>query len=132
MPLFLNTAAFVLQGFAHCLDMARHHVAAVHDVTVGYPDFVPQNERTLLAGVLPRESARVLLAPPFSDRCVRAVHFHCQRYDISKVRPTVATGLSFPHCAVQIPTDEAQLATWLGDVWREKDVRFAVASTSLF
>ncbi|MBN3326331.1 LCLT1 acyltransferase, partial [Atractosteus spatula] len=64
-------------GFTFIVDMLRRgdNLDAIHDITVAYPQNVPQTERHLLAGMFPRE-----------------IHFHVSRYPVSTL-PTGAPQL---------------------------------------
>ncbi|CAL9687069.1 unnamed protein product [Knipowitschia caucasica] len=55
-------------GFTHIVDMLRKgdNLDAVHDITVAYPQNIPQTERHLVLGLFPRE-----------------IHFHVQRFEAS-------------------------------------------------
>ncbi|XP_011310828.1 lysocardiolipin acyltransferase 1 [Fopius arisanus] len=70
LPLYSHTLHPKTTGFSH---LARHlqgseYLDAIYDLTVGYPDYVPQSEVDLIRGKLPRE-----------------VHFHVQRIPASQV-----------------------------------------------
>lgn len=54
-----------MKGFKKSVDSLRSTVDAVWDVTLGFPDYVPETEKSLLEGKFPQE-----------------VHFHVKRYDI--------------------------------------------------
>jgi len=57
-----------LRGFSYAVELLRSNVDAVYDLTVGYPDSVPDSEKTLFSGKFPSE-----------------IHFHCKRYDIKSL-----------------------------------------------
>ncbi|XP_050533269.1 lysocardiolipin acyltransferase 1-like isoform X2 [Daktulosphaira vitifoliae] len=64
-------------GFVFLTDTMRKNkqIEAVYDITIGYPDLIPQNEIDALCGVFPKN-----------------VHFHIKRYDISDL-PKSTDGL---------------------------------------
>ncbi|XP_067277974.1 lysocardiolipin acyltransferase 1 [Pseudorasbora parva] len=64
-------------GFTFIVDMLRKgdNLDAVHDITVAYPQNIPQTERHLVLGLFPRE-----------------IHFHVQRYAAAAL-PVGAPGL---------------------------------------
>lgn len=62
-----------VKGFQHIVTAMRNDISSVIDITMGYPDVVPQNESDLLAGRFPHE-----------------IHFHVKRYDITSLPDTDA------------------------------------------
>ncbi|XP_050435656.1 lysocardiolipin acyltransferase 1-like isoform X2 [Adelges cooleyi] len=64
-------------GFVFLTDIMKKNkqIDAVYDLTIGYPDSIPQNELDALCGVFPRN-----------------VHFHIKRYGVSEL-PKSAEGL---------------------------------------
>jgi lysocardiolipin and lysophospholipid acyltransferase len=64
-------------GFNHILGLIKPHSKAIYDVTIGFPDLIPQNEKLLIRGTYPKE-----------------VHFHVQRYEISELPENTSKWLS--------------------------------------
>ncbi|XP_065152057.1 lysocardiolipin acyltransferase 1 [Paramisgurnus dabryanus] len=62
-------------GFTFIVDTLRKggNLDAVHDITVAYPQNIPQTERHLVLGLFPRE-----------------IHFHVQRYPLSSLPRSAA------------------------------------------
>ncbi|KAI7790344.1 lysocardiolipin acyltransferase 1 isoform X2 [Triplophysa rosa] len=62
-------------GFTFIVDTLRkgNNLDAVHDITVAYPQNIPQTERHLVLGQFPRE-----------------IHFHVQRYPVSSLPRSTA------------------------------------------
>ena len=49
----------------------RGNIDAIYDITVGYPDYIPENEMGLFAGKFPKQ-----------------IHLHCKRYPIETIPTT--------------------------------------------
>lgn len=57
-----------VKGWTHVVSVLRDSVDAVWDMTIAYPDLIPQTEKTVFTGQFPKE-----------------VHFHLKRYDIRDI-----------------------------------------------
>lgn len=57
-----------VKGFQHTVSKLRNTVDAVWDISIGYPDFIPQTEESVFQGKFPKE-----------------VHFHFKRYAIEEI-----------------------------------------------
>lgn len=92
-------------GFTFIVDTLRRgdNLDAVHDITVAYPQNIPQTERHLLAGVFPRE-----------------IHFHVQRFEAASV-PAGAAALQV-WCQERWREKELRLQRFYGTVPRCFDV----------
>jgi len=56
------------RGWQHTMSVLGDSVDAVYDITIGYPDLVPQTEKALMNATLPKE-----------------IHFHVKRYDVKNL-----------------------------------------------
>lgn len=56
------------KGFIYTVQLLRGNIDSIYDMTVGYPDFVPESETAMFKGLFPKE-----------------IHFHCKRYPISEI-----------------------------------------------
>lgn len=83
--------------------LQRNALDAVYDVTLVYPDVVPQTERMLLRGLFPKQ-VKVHLARYVSDVMVRVIVYNNCRY------PTAV-----------LPRSEEGLKYFLEERWREKE-----------
>jgi len=57
-----------VKGFQYVISTLRENIDAVYDITLGFPDRIPQNEDSLWTGKLPQQ-----------------VHFHVKRYAIKDI-----------------------------------------------
>ena len=81
---------------------------SVYDVTIAYPDEIPEKEKDLVEGKIPQQ-----------------VHFHIKRYILDDTVIEFLIKTSWPFCrhsAQSLPTTFIGLEKWLQELWREKDV----------
>ena len=86
---------------------------AIYDVTIAYPDNLPETEADLAYGSIPSE-----------------IHFHIKRYystlhtlvhQIKSDQHRNFKSWFFRHSVQTVPTTWIGLEKWLQEVWREKD-----------
>jgi hypothetical protein len=56
------------QGFVYMVQRLRGHVDAVYDMTIAYPDGLPQSELDLLKGCFPKEIHVHTKVPRFATK----------------------------------------------------------------
>ena len=54
-----------VKGFQSILMLLNKNIESVYDITIGYPDIIPQNESYLVKGVTPS-----------------TIHFHVKQYNV--------------------------------------------------
>eukprot|EP01102_Stenamoeba_stenopodia_P014778 TRINITY_DN4953_c0_g1_i1.p1 TRINITY_DN4953_c0_g1~~TRINITY_DN4953_c0_g1_i1.p1 ORF type:complete len:401 (-),score=103.45 TRINITY_DN4953_c0_g1_i1:64-1266(-) len=64
-----------VKGLQHCVKLLKGTSDALYDVTIGYPDLIPQSEKFIAYGRLPRE-----------------LHYHVKKYSLSSL-PTDDEGM---------------------------------------
>jgi lysocardiolipin and lysophospholipid acyltransferase len=57
-----------LKGFTYTVELLRADIDAIYDITVAYPDYVPETEASIFTGKFPKE-----------------IHFHCHRVPIASL-----------------------------------------------
>jgi len=68
LPVFEYVLTPRVRGWQFTVDLLRQNLDAIYDITIGYPDVIPQTEKAIFSGKFPRE-----------------VHFHLKRFDISEI-----------------------------------------------
>eukprot|EP01104_Vermistella_antarctica_P017373 TRINITY_DN614_c1_g1_i1.p1 TRINITY_DN614_c1_g1~~TRINITY_DN614_c1_g1_i1.p1 ORF type:complete len:400 (-),score=71.08 TRINITY_DN614_c1_g1_i1:29-1228(-) len=91
-----------VKGFEHCVRCLRSTSDSIYDITIAYPDVVPENEACLLHGQLPKE-----------------IHFLVRRYDIRTMQ-RVKCVEDVSASDAELP-DASEVSEWCKQRWAEKE-----------